>query len=1677
MSLTSGLRLMRFGRLAFIGALLLSLGQAAVAQTSLYDWVVNVRNDGPVPVPAGSVAGYVVTVFNDALGPAPATTIEIAVPNTTTFVSASGSITGCAEVSGLVTCTVPPLGPDEEVVLNIGFLTTSEGVISVTPTIPDTDADTTNNSQTITTTITKGADISLALTGTTTVPAGGPVSYTFSATNDGPYASTGFVLQVPMPTSVGNVVLPPGCVLLGSTANCTVSQTVPVGGKLDFTFTGIAAVGANSTITVSGSVSEGTPPDPDASNDTALFDTAVTAGSDVSLRKTRSPSGSLLVGGIVTFTLAPSYTGDVPTGLTLTDTLPNNYRVVSVTPASGSGWTCGTSGQEVSCTKASGTVPGAGVSLGNVVVVAEVVGAGAATNTANVIAASPFDPNLSNNTADDGGVIIEAPRIDLAIAKSGPQPPLVVVGNSYDYTLGGSNLGNAPYYGTVRIEDFVPTGLTVTAVGGTGWTCQPAPDQVGPVTITCEIVYTSASPLPAGGKTPDITLTATVTQDGPISNGARISGIGGNLPDLNPGNDTTNSNVGGSQPGNSADIRLVKTAVNPIVAAGQEQIYAIEVINDGPAVSLDLALTDALNSLANNATSGAGAGYGGIVTVPGLAEGVACSVAVTGPQSVLQTCTIDRLPVCTSGSDCPTFEITVRPGVNGGPRSNTALIGSQTTADPNTANNSSTATFTVEARADVIVTKTATPSPVPAGQVVVYVLTAKNLKDGLSAAENVTVTDTLPTDVTFLSAVPSTGSCATKPATGSVTGPGNDTLVCNVGTLADDSQQTVIVTVRPNQSNYGNSVTNSVIVSTTTTETDTTNNDASVTTPVTAPVFDLLIGKVDSVDPVTVGEDTVYTLRAVNRGPSAAENVVVVDTLPTSLLSYQSFSAPTDASCLVAATPNVIGGSITCTFPVLSAQEAREIKVTLRGESKGVTVNAASVAADGSASFDSEPGNNATSQNTTVRTRADVAVTSKVPSNATPALGQALSYVVRVENLVGPLLSEADLVVLTDNLPAGMILTGTPTAVVVAGTATKQACSGAAGATSFTCEFGTFSTGGIIDVTVPVRVDTITTSPQTLTNTASVTTSSLDVNTSNNSNSGAVEVSASTLAGQVFRDFNDNGVFDANDTGIGSIQMTLTGTDLNGKTVNKSVNTASNGSYTFTLLAQGLYTVTQGTISEPWLDARPAIPGTSLGTSDGATVISSISLPSLTNATGYLFPKVPQARIGIAKAVSSTPVVAADGSFSVAFQFNLRNFSLEPLQSVSVTDQLAGASPLFGTLDSSGPLSVGSYRVTASGGSCTGRNASFDGSGDQVLVSGLTLAPNAACTVTLTLQVQPTVPLPVAISANVRYRNQATITGTGEWTGQTPASNPQLTDPSTDGTNPDPNGNGIANETGENVPTPVTVPFAPAITLVKTADASAIGDPELGDLITYSFTIRNAGNVTLTNVSLTDPLTGIVISGGPIPVLLPGASDSTTFTASYALTQADLNAGKVQNQATTTGTWGVNGSGGDLTVQDLSGTDATNDTPTVVNLGAIDLLKSVDLSAVTVPPAVGDTVSFSFTVTNTGPTNLRNVVVTDPLPGLDLTGSPIPSLAPGATNSTAFTATYTLTQADIDAGVLTNTATVTGDYATDGSGGVLRATDTSSTTSSLTGDPSVALVKTADASAVTTPALPGQVIT
>ena len=246
----------------------------------------------------------------------------------------------------------------------------------------------------------------------------------------------------------------------------------------------------------------------------------------------------------------------------------------------------------------------------------------------------------------------------------------------------------------------------------------------------------------------------------------------------------------------------------------------------------------------------------------------------------------------------------------------------------------------------------------------------------------------------------------------------------------------------------------------------------------------------------------------------------------------------------------------------------------------------------------------------------------------------------------------------------------------------------------------------------------------------------------------------------------------------------------------------------------------------------------------------------------------------------------------------------------------------------------------------------------------------------------------------------------------------------------------------------------PAIGLTKT-HASITSTPRAGNPVTFVLEATNTGNVTLTNVHITDDLLGATVTCPASWTAWPGAAgvldpgQKVTCSAAYNLTQADIDAGTVHNTATAIGT-------------PPSGSDVTDPATDDVPLGAeptIGLVKTADKSTL----VVGDNVTYSFKVTNTGNVTLTNVAIAEgAFNGHGTLGAatcPVTTLAPGA--DTTCTATYTVLQADVDAGVLDNTATATGT-----GGGVDVVSPPSSAHLTATSGPAVTLLKTADKSSV-----------
>ena len=283
---------------------------------------------------------------------------------------------------------------------------------------------------------------------------------------------------------------------------------------------------------------------------------------------------------------------------------------------------------------------------------------------------------------------------------------------------------------------------------------------------------------------------------------------------------------------------------------------------------------------------------------------------------------------------------------------------------------------------------------------------------------------------------------------------------------------------------------------------------------------------------------------------------------------------------------------------------------------------------------------------------------------------------------------------------------------------------------------------------------------------------------------------------------------------------------------------------------------------------------------------------------------------------------------------------------------------------------------------------------------------------------------------NGYIQNQATITYT------TPSGDTYTNDSDdpNDGTNADDADTEPDNDPDD--PTVIPLQRNSSLSVEKTdtyVDANGNGVVDAGDRIDYTITITNTGNTTLTNISYNDPLTG---ASGSIGTLTPGQSQ--TVNTSYTLTQADIDAGQVSNQATVTYTDPDNNTYTNDSDDPDDGNDADNadtepnddpDDPTVTTLqqiATLNVIKTARINQSGTYVQAGDVIEYTITVENTGNVTLSDIQVNDPLVSLtyvsgDSNGNGV--LDPGET--WVYTGTYTITQSDIDNGGVDNQATVT----------------------------------------------------
>ena len=96
--------------------------------------------------------------------------------------------------------------------------------------------------------------------------------------------------------------------------------------------------------------------------------------------------------------------------------------------------------------------------------------------------------------------------------------------------------------------------------------------------------------------------------------------------------------------------------------------------------------------------------------------------------------------------------------------------------------------------------------------------------------------------------------------------------------------------------------------------------------------------------------------------------------------------------------------------------------------------------------------------------------------------------------------------------------------------------------------------------------------------------------------------------------------------------------------------------------------------------------------------------------------------------------------------------------------------------------------------------------------------------------------------------------------------------------------------------TVTTEEAAASIDVTKTSENENV---KVGQPVTYTITVKNTGNVTVSELALTDILSGIELGNLNTNSLAPG--ETAKATATYNATQADADAGKIDNKVTATG--------------------------------------------------------------------------------------------------------------------------------------------------------------------------------
>jgi len=539
-----------------------------------------------------------------------------------------------------------------------------------------------------------------------------------------------------------------------------------------------------------------------------------------------------------------------------------------------------------------------------------------------------------------------------------------------------------------------------------------------------------------------------------------------------------------------ADLLVYKSgpAQSP---ADSDVAYSVTIANLGPCGAPTVVLSDPIPGTMTfvSQTQDSGPAFSCAALTVGAGGTVSCSIATLAAGASATFTFVFHIP---AGTPPLTYFVNVATGSWTPPQTEPP------SGDPDLDNDAGSATTGTPPppTADVGVAKAAPLSAGPDADVA-WSLVVTN--GGPAAAAGVSLQDTLPGTMTFVSLTQTSGPatvCST-PAVGT-----GGLISCPIGSLlAGTSASFDLIGHIPAGTASGTVYANTATVtSDTETVPDPNNENQSSTADVTVSAVDVSIVKTG---PATAAAGTIisYVLTVANSGPDAASGVQFTDPLPpgTTFVSLTQDTGPA-ASCSVPLAG--ANGLVACNFAALASGASAQFTLSIDTGSASAYTNTASVT---TSSFDTNAANNSSSAATTVSQSADLSVTKTGPPSV--SAGGNVTYTIVAGN-AGP--SNATNVSLSDALPAGTTFVS---ATQTSGPSFSCLTPAVGAGGTITCTIATLPAGGSATFTIVLAV-TLSVNG-TLDNTASAGATTGDPTASNNGSTASAAVNAAPAVTEI----------------------------------------------------------------------------------------------------------------------------------------------------------------------------------------------------------------------------------------------------------------------------------------------------------------------------------------------------------------------------------------------------------------------------------------------------------------------------------------------------------------------------------------------------------------------------------